>query len=44
MDLTEAEDILRRGGKNTQNNCAKKDLHDQEKNDGVITYLRARHL
>ena len=24
MGLTEAEDILRRGGKNTQNNCAKK--------------------
>ena len=39
MGLTKAEDILRRGGKNTQNNCAKKDLHDQEKNDGVITHL-----
>ena len=24
MDLTEAEDILRRGGKNTQKNCTKK--------------------
>ena len=28
MDLTEAE-ILRRGGKNTQKNYTKKDLHDQ---------------
>ena len=24
MDLTEAEDILRRGGKNTQKNCTKR--------------------
>ena len=24
MDLTEAEDILRRGGKNTQKNCTEK--------------------
>ena len=24
MDLTEAEDILRRGGKNTKKNCTKK--------------------
>ena len=24
MDLTEAEDISRRGGKNTQKNCTKK--------------------
>ena len=39
MDLTKAEDILRRGGKNTQKNCTKKDLHDQEKHDGVITHL-----
>ena len=38
MDLTEAE-ILRRGGKNTQKNSAKKDLHDQDKHDGVITHL-----
>ena len=28
MDLTEAE-ILRRGGKNTQKNYTKKDLHDK---------------
>ena len=31
--------ILRRGGKNTQKNCTKKDLHDQDINDGVITHL-----
>ena len=36
MDLTEAE-ILRRGGKNTQN-CTK-NLHDQDNHDGVITHL-----
>ena len=38
MDLTEAE-ILRRGGKNTQKNCTKKDLHDPDNHDGVITHL-----
>ena len=42
MDLTEAEDIkkiLRRGGKNTQKNCTKKDLHDPDNHDDVITHL-----
>ena len=29
----------RRGGKNTQKNCTKKDLHDQDNHDGVITRL-----
>ena len=29
--------ILRRGGKNTQN--TKKDLHDPDNHDGVITHL-----
>ena len=38
MDLTEAEDV-RRGGKNTQKNCTKKDLHYQDNHDGVITHL-----
>ena len=38
MDLTEAEDI-RRGGKDTQKNCTKKDLHDPDNHDGVITHL-----
>ena len=31
--------ILRRGGKNTQNNYTKKDLHDPDNHDGVITHL-----
>ena len=31
--------ILRRGGKNTQKNSTKKDLHDPDNHDGVITHL-----
>ena len=31
--------ILRRGVKNTQKNCTKKDLHDPDNHDGVITHL-----
>ena len=31
--------ILRRGGKNTQKNYTKKDLHDPDKHNGVITHL-----
>ena len=31
--------ILRKGGKNTQKNCTKKDLHDPDNHDGVITRL-----
>ena len=38
MDLTEAED-LRRGGKNSQKNYTKKDLHDPDNHDVVITHL-----
>ena len=38
MDLTEAEDT-KKGGKNTQKNCTKKDLHDPDNQDGVITHL-----
>ena len=30
---------LRRGGKNTQKNYTKKDLHDPDNHDGVITHL-----
>ena len=37
MDLTETE-ILRRGGKNTQNNYTK-DLHDTDDLDGMITHV-----
>ena len=35
MDL-QKQKILRRGGKNTQN-YTKKELHEQENHDGVIT-------
>ena len=30
---------IRRGGKNTQKNCTKKDLHDPDNHDDVITQL-----
>ena len=40
MDLTEAEHI-RRGGKNTQKNCTKKNLYDPNNHDGVITNLES---
>ena len=33
--------ILRRGGKNTQKNCTKKDLHDPDNHDGVIAHLES---
>ena len=38
MDLTEAEDIKKRWQEYTEEVC-KKDLHDQDKHDGVITHL-----
>ena len=38
MDLTEAEDT-RRGGKNKQKNDTKKDLHNPDNHDGMITNL-----
>ena len=31
--------ILRRGGKNTRKNQTKKDVHDPDNHDGVITHL-----
>ena len=31
--------MLRRGGKNTQKNCTKKDLNDPDNHDGLITNL-----
>ena len=31
--------MLRRGGKNTQKNSTKKDLHDLDNHNGVITHL-----
>ena len=39
MDLTEAEDIKKRWQKYTKK-LHKKDLHDQDKHDGVITHLK----
>ena len=38
MDLTEAEDI-KKSGKTTQKNYTKKDLHNPDTDDGVITHL-----
>ena len=38
MDLTEAEDIKKRWQKYTENRY-KKDLHDQDNHNGVITHL-----
>ena len=37
MDLTEA--VLSSNGKNKQKNYTKKDLHDPDNHDGVITHL-----
>ena len=33
--------IVRKGGKNTQKNCTKKELHDQDNHGGVITHLES---
>ena len=38
MDLTEAEDIKKRWQENTEK-LYKKDLHDPDNHDGVITHL-----
>ena len=40
MDLTEAEDIKKRWQEYTEE-MYKKDLHDQNNHDGVITHLEA---
>ena len=42
MDLTEAEDIKKRWQEYTEE-LYKKELHDQDNHDGVITHLGARH-
>ena len=42
MDLTEAEDIKKRCKEYTEELC-KKDLHDPDNHDGVITQPRARY-
>ena len=36
---SQKQKILRRGGKNTQKNYTKKDLHDPDNHDGMITHL-----
>ena len=36
---SQKQKILRRGGKNTQKNYTKKDLHDPDNQDGMITHL-----
>ena len=38
--IEQKQNILRRGGKNTQKNCTKKHLHDPDNHDGVITHLK----
>ena len=38
MDLTEAEDIMKRWQEYTEE-LYKRDLHDSDNNDGVITHL-----
>ena len=42
MNLREAEDIKK--WQEYTEELYKKDLHDQDNHDGVITHLRARHL
>ena len=37
--MVQKQKILRRGGKNTQKNCTKKELHDPDNNNGVIINL-----
>ena len=43
MDLTEAEDIKKRWQEYTKE-LYKKDLHDPDNNDGVITHLKPEIL
>ena len=43
IDLTEAQDIKKRWQEYTEE-LYKKDLHDQDNNDGVITYLETNIL
>ena len=41
MDLKKADDIKKRWQEYTE--LFKKDLHDKDNHDGVITHLRLRH-
>ena len=42
MDLKKQK--ILRDGKNTQKNCTKKDCHDPDNHDGVITHLEPHIL
>ena len=42
--IQQKQKILRRGGKNTQKNYTKKDFHDPDNHDGVITHLEPNIL
>ena len=44
MDLTEAEDIKKRWQKYTEELYKKKNLHDPDNHDGVITHLEPHIL
>ena len=37
--ISQKQKILRKGGKNKQKNCTKKNLHNPHNHDGVITHL-----
>ena len=39
IGIKQSQKLLRRGGKNTQKNCTKKDLHHPDNHNGVITDL-----
>ena len=39
IGIKQSQKLLRRGGKNTQKNCTKKDLHHPDNHNGVITHL-----
>ena len=39
MDLKKKQNIIRKPGKNTQKNCTKKDFHDPDNHDCVITHV-----
>ena len=41
---SQKQKILRRGGKNTQKNCTKKDLHDPGNHNVVITHVEPHIL
>ena len=41
MDLTEAEHIEKRWQENTHKNWTKKDLHDPDNRNGVVTHLES---